>query len=219
MMCFVSRPWTLTRPSFTMSDNPAPPKKVGSLRDRIAAFEKPQASSSGPTPPPPRPKPGGLAGQWKPKQLERVAPSTEDSDTDKGGMSAGDAKHSISRVGGLKERMAALQGKGAFGAPVDSNTSKAPPLPSEQGKARVWRTVVDLPPPVAATHDEYSNDATALPASDDATTGEIVDGDSEPKAEEDLEREKRAAIAARMAKLGGARVRSLYLTHKPVLIT
>ena len=193
-----------------MSDNPTPPKKVGSLRDRIAAFEKPQASSSGPTPPPPRPKPGGLAGQWKPKQLERVALSPEDSDTDKGGMSADDARHSISRVGGLKERMAALQGKGAFGAPVDSNASKAPPLPSEQGKARVWRNVVDLPPPpaAAATKDEYNIDATPVPDSDDAAKGENVEADTEPKTEEDLERERRAAIAARMAKLGGARVRS-----------
>lgn len=195
-----------------MSDNPTPPKKVGSLRDRIAAFEKPQASSSGPTPPPPRPKPGGLAGQWKPKQLERVALSPEDSDTDKGGMSADDARHSISRVGGLKERMAALQGKGAFGAPVDSNASKAPPLPSEQGKARVWRNVVDLPPPPAATatatKDEYHIDAAPVPDSDDAAKGENVEADTEPKTEEDLERERRAAIAARMAKLGGARVRS-----------
>ena len=202
-----------------MSDNPPPPKKVGSLRDRIAAFEKPQASSSGPTPPPPRPKPGNLLGQWKPKQLERVAPPTEDSDTDKGGMSTDDARQSISRVGGLKERMAALQGKGAFGAPADSSAPKAPLLPSEQGKARVWRTVVDLPPPPAAKHDDDNNaeDATALPASDDATKEEDVDSNSEPKTEEELERERRAAIAARMAKLGGARVRSLHPTHQCVL--
>lgn len=201
-----------------MSDNPTPPKKVGSLRDRIAAFEKPQASSSAPTPPPQRPKTGNLVGQWKPKQLERVAPPTEDSDVDKGGMSAGDARHSISRVGGLKERMAALQGKGAFGVSVDQSASKAPPLPSEQGKARVWRTVVDVPPPAATTHDEYNNDATAIPSSDGAAMEESVDGDSEPKTEEDLERERRAAIAARMAKLGGARVRTLP-SHRFVLIT
>jgi hypothetical protein len=194
-----------------MSDNPAPPKKVGSLRDRIAAFEKPQASSSGPTPPPPpRPKPGNLVGQWKPKQLDRVAPSTEDSETDKAGMSPDDARQSISRVGGLKERMAALQGKGAFGAPVDPNASKAPPLPSEQGKPRVWRTVVDLPQPPAAKHVESNDDdnATNLPASDAAANEEDADGGTEPKTEEELERERRAAIAARMAKLGGARVRS-----------
>lgn len=198
-----------------MSDNPTPPKKVGSLRDRIAAFEKPQASSSAPTPPPQRPKTGNLVGQWKPKQL---APPTEDSDIDKGGMSADDARHSISRVGGLKERMAALQGKGAFGAPADQSAPKAPPLPSEQGKPRVWRTVVDLPPPAATTHDEYNNDATAIPFSDSAAKEESVDDDSEPKTEEDLERERRAAIAARMAKLGGARVRTLP-SHRYVLIT
>lgn len=206
-----------------MSDNPTPPKKVGSLRDRIAAFEKPQASSSGPTPPPPRPKPGGLVGQWKPKQLERVGLPTEDSDTDKGGMSADDARHSISRVGGLKERMAALQGKGAFGAAVDPNAPKAPPLPSEKGKARVWRNVVDLPPPTATTHDatahdEDNNDTTAVPYTDDTVKEENVDGESEPKTEEDLERERRAAIAARMAKLGGSRVRSLP-SHQFMLIT
>ena len=134
-------------------------------------------------------------------------------------MSTDDARRSISRVGGLKERMAALQGKGGFGAAVDSNAPKAPPLPSEQGKARVWRAVADLPPPAPAEHDEYNDDdaATALPASDDATKEENVDSDSEPKTEEELERERRAAIAARMAKLGGARVRSLCLTHQFVL--
>jgi myosin tail region-interacting protein MTI1 len=201
-----------------MSDNPAPPKKAGSLRDRIAAFEKPQASSSGPTPPPPRAKPGSLVGQWKPKL---VAPSAEDSDTDKGGMSTGDARQSISRGGGLRERMAALQGKGAFGAPADPNTPNAPPLPSEQGKARIWRTVVDSPPPPAAKHDEYDDDdgITTLPAADDTTKEENVDGDSEPKTEEELERERRAAIAARMAKLGGARVQYLSFSCQSVLNT
>ena len=86
-----------------MSD--PPPKKVGSLRDRIAAFEK---AGTAPTPAPaplPRPKPGHVA--WTPKPASPpTSPRRADSgDDNKGpGMSAADAKESIGKLS-LKERM------------------------------------------------------------------------------------------------------------------
>ncbi|KAG6376877.1 hypothetical protein JVT61DRAFT_903 [Boletus reticuloceps] len=117
-----ARPLTLLEPNpHLMSDQSPPPKpKPGSLRDRIAAFENKGGGAPPPGPPQPRPKPGGL--QWKPSPPspttssdhvqpgERKPPST-------GGMSASDAMESIGRGGSLRERMAALQGKGAFGGP------------------------------------------------------------------------------------------------------
>ena len=53
------------------SDAPPPPKaKPGSLRDRIAAFEK-KPDTSAPAPPAPRPKPGG--GAAKPAPVAKPA--------------------------------------------------------------------------------------------------------------------------------------------------
>ncbi|KAJ7214035.1 hypothetical protein GGX14DRAFT_306928, partial [Mycena pura] len=131
-----------------MSDTPPPPKpKPGSLRDRIAAFEKPSAPGKQ-APPPLRPKPGGVS--WKPKP---PSPSADDVAFDgdanakvvksgSGGMSASDAKESIGRGGSLKERMAALQGRGAFGG--------APPTPAPAvGSGKKW-----VPPPKAAVEEE-----------------------------------------------------------------
>ncbi|KAL0062306.1 assembly of actin patch protein [Marasmius tenuissimus] len=84
-----------------MSD-PPPKPKPGSLRDRIAAFEKAPSSGSSPSggAPPPRPKPGGLT--WKPKPKEVTPPSSPGKDGEKekagggvGGMSALDARQTI----------------------------------------------------------------------------------------------------------------------------
>ncbi|KAJ7094217.1 hypothetical protein C8R43DRAFT_828052, partial [Mycena crocata] len=133
-----------------MSDTPPPPKpKPGSLRDRIAAFEKPSSGSSAPAPPPLRPKPAGTVS-WKPKP---PSPPTENTTfsaggegdaaptAKTGGMSASDAKESIGRGGSLKDRMAALQGRGAFGAPAP------PPAPIPKGKK--W-----VPPPKPVEEEE-----------------------------------------------------------------
>ena len=132
-------------------------------------------------------------------------------------MSASDAKESISRGGTLKERMAALQGKGAFGDP--SPALSVPPKPViEKPK---WKP----PPRVAsppAIDDGVAGRAasrsppprrTASPSSDvlskanegeaDAAATEGDQGITEPEEEE---RQRRAAIAARMARLGGARI-------------
>ncbi|KAG6816408.1 hypothetical protein H0H87_006212 [Tephrocybe sp. NHM501043] len=206
-----------------MSDQPTPPKpKPGSLRDRIAAFEKPVGSAAPAPAPVPRPKPGGIS--WKPKQPSPPSsPSTSDASFERkvGGMSASDAKESIKTGGSLKERMAALQNRGGFGAPPPV----APKPPVEKPK---WK-----PPPVIAPVDKDDDDE---PSRDDdgpklspplrkstsderptedgdkAETGppaEETEGESGEAAEtdpEEEERQRRAAIAARMARLGGARV-------------
>jgi hypothetical protein len=130
-----------------MSDPPpAPAKKVGSLRDRIAQFEQ-QSQSSGPAGPAPgAPAPGRFkTREWKPRPKTPPSPASnanasasanagagsedagsgvasgeasvvgdgEKSRGGSGGMSASDAKETIGRAGGsLKERMAALRGRG-----------------------------------------------------------------------------------------------------------
>lgn len=242
-----------------MADEEPPRPKPGSLKDRIKQFEQ---SSSTPAagPPPLRPKPGTL-GQWKPKQVDPPSPTKQtasastsqdvaahtahaDDDAVKhgegGGMSASDAMSSITKGGGsLKERMAALQGKGAFGESGASNAAAAPPLPN-QGKPRVWRSspappiepkVKEEAPGDVQAGDEAHEEAAASPHHDDeeaaAQPGEAVEGDGEPKTEEEQERERRAAIAARMARLGGARlgmpvgfgVAAKGLTGKPAIPT
>jgi hypothetical protein len=209
-----------------MSD--PPPKKVGSLRDRIAAFEnKGGTPAPAAAPPAPRPKPGGIS--WKPKAPSppsspgAAAPTTPDeAPAKRAGMSAADAKESIGLGGSLRDRMAALQGKAAFGAPA------APP-PKPTGDKPKWK-----PPPVVpvapAIGDDGEDDAPApAPApvpvvspplvSNVRALGEEDAGSDAPpvvedqapaeegeKDPEDEERERRAAIAARMARLGGARI-------------
>ncbi|KAF9240233.1 hypothetical protein BU15DRAFT_22982, partial [Melanogaster broomeanus] len=128
-----------------MSDQSSPPKpKPGSLRDRIAAFENKGASSAAPGPAAPpvvRPKPGGLP--WKPK-VPSPPSSPDHAQTGErkiapaGGMSASDAMESIGRGGTLKERMAALQGRGAFGG-------APPPMPPKPVEKPKWK-----PPPVVS---------------------------------------------------------------------
>jgi myosin tail region-interacting protein MTI1 len=213
-----------------MSDPAPPPKpKPGSLRDRIAAFEKKPEAPSPSHPLAPRPKPGGQ--QWKPRP--RTPPesaasgggagtSTKESGIERrfgGGMSASDAKESISQGSSLKDRMAALQGKGAFGQP-------APPPPKPSGDKPRWK-----PPPKPISLPQEENEGLASPpyeapeftkspsikpseddsvpkvsaSSEDRAEGGDEEGGDEPDPEEE-ERQRRAAIAARMARLGGARV-------------
>lgn len=159
-------------------------------------------------------------------------------------MNAADAKESITRAGGsLKERMAALQGRGAFGASAPPPTA---PKPAAENKPK-WKPPpqvaqvpalggdddddvqdvqdadtgeghpstspkppsVKSPPPIvrspdsgAAAEREEEEDAEVKETSADA--GDQGSGEKEVDEEEE-ERQKRAAIAARMAKLGGAR--------------
>jgi myosin tail region-interacting protein MTI1 len=199
----------------TMSDqlSSSPPQKPkpGSLRDRIAVFEKSATAptSVGQAPPPPRAKPSGFAS-WKAKGPS--PPSSPSSQTidhaaspslkASGTMSASDAKESIRGGGGsLKDRMAALQGKGAFGAP-------SPPLgPKPAAEKPRWKP----PPAVAApidNHDGTGDEPSKPIAEEEATstalsTGGGIEGSADPEEEE---QQRRAAIAARMARLGGARL-------------
>ncbi|KXN80669.1 SH3 domain-containing protein C23A1.17 [Leucoagaricus sp. SymC.cos] len=218
-----------------MSDSPTstPPKpKPGSLRDRIAAFENKAQASTGPDrgPPPPRPKPAGFAA-WKPKQPSPPSSPNPKSTNDNGGgggvaggMNAADAKESITRAGGsLKERMAALQGKGAFGAPAPPPTApkpaverpkwKPPPLvvqqpavgeeADEEGERKSNPPSIKSPPPIIRSpiSDEAEEPKEAGTEAEEGADAEPAQVD-----EEEEERQRRAAIAARMAKLGGARI-------------
>ncbi|KAH8832731.1 hypothetical protein DL96DRAFT_675426 [Flagelloscypha sp. PMI_526] len=107
-------------------------------------------------------------------------------------------------AGSLKERMALLQGKGAFGA---SGNPKPPPPPKPE-KPYKWKIPSqDEDKPVVAPLD--------TPATEEGTTeqAQTVKHDSpqpaeaalEPEPEDDEESARRAALAARMAKLGGAK--------------
>ncbi|KAJ6585518.1 hypothetical protein B0H19DRAFT_871453, partial [Mycena capillaripes] len=146
-----------------MSDAPPPPKpKPGSLRDRIAAFEKPSTSTENARAPPPlRPKPAGGVS-WKPKPPSPPADNATFTAAAEGeggavkssvgsGMSASDAKESIGRGGSLKDRMAALQGRGAFGA-------STPPAAPVVGTGKKW-----VPPPKPPVEEEEEEEAVVTP--------------------------------------------------------
>ena len=131
-------------------------------------------------------------------------------------MSASDAKESISRGGTLRERMAALQGKGAFGDPspalsvspkpvIEKPKWKPPPRasPPPINDGAAGRAASPSPPPrrtVSPSSDVLSK---ADEGEADAVATEGDRGSPEPEEEE---RQRRAAIAARMARLGGARI-------------
>lgn len=139
-----------------------------------------------------------------------------------GGMSASDAKESIGKGGSLRERMAALQGRGAFGAPPP------PVAPKPAIERPKWKP----PPPVASPSpddrlekDDVPRKAPEIPSKlpdsippqpssieDEPNAPSVAGAVSEPEEQaaeadpEDEERQRRAAIAARIARLGGARV-------------
>jgi myosin tail region-interacting protein MTI1 len=211
-----------------MSDSPPPVKpKPGSLRDRIAAFEQKPAPST-PAAPLARPKPGNLS-QWKPR-----APSPPDSQPatsrNDSNMSASDAKESITKGGSLKERMALLQGLGAFGggqpaAPPPKLAEKpkwkpppqvtlAPPVIGDDGDDdSVSSGVVDTKPPISPIKAPSDDVVAALskPPPPVQEGSSEIEGEIPTKGEEEVdpeeeERQRRAAIAARMARLGGTRV-------------
>ena len=237
-----------------------PPRKVGSLRDRIAQFEAKPAAPA----PPPKPTVAKKSWAWKEKQAEAqsnqaaepavAAPeassslavaaidaepiaSSSSSQPDQSdptpkpvpvpaGMSAEDAKAAISQGGGLKARLAALQGSGFGATPAEGSAPPPPP----GGKPRVWKKVVvphepiyTNPPRRESEDDEgvirEEEEQEAKPIArhpDESETAEdtLVTTNEEPEAEEEEaekdpeeeERQRRAAIAARMARLGGARV-------------
>ena len=146
-------------------------------------------------------------------------------------MSASDAKESITKGGGgsLKDRMAALQGKGAFGAPapplapkpaVDKPRWKPPPaVPAVDNDGHHEGVVDESPdaaiaaaldrkksPPVSVKSGESLDLPKPITEGEETSVAEptaCAEGDADPEEEE---RQRRAAIAARMARLGGARL-------------
>lgn len=201
-----------------MADESPPPKKIGSLRDRIAAFEKQSASNTPPNPPPTRPKPGNIS--WKPKQTSPPpSPSNKDKEQAspvpaKSSMSAADAKESIGQGISLKDRMAALQGKGGFGPttpPPKPMSEKpkwkpppkpvSPPSPSEEKAPVDFETVIRSPPLYTDPTETPSEERT-----ESTEQGDLDEGEESKEDPEEEERQRRAAIAARMQRLGGARI-------------
>ncbi|CAK5272351.1 unnamed protein product [Mycena citricolor] len=229
-----------------MSD---PPKPM-SLRERIAAFEKQsqaQSQSSAAPPPPPASSSRGKVS-WKPRQRTPSPPRNEpDNSIDttastasadvggvvkssaSSGMSASDAREAVRAAGGsLKERMAALQGRGGFGGGGGDAGGTTPPAPVV-GTGRRW-----VPPPKPAPEPEAEGDVDGAKAEQEGERGDTVaaeirvtpeggdtekaglksddlgagdaDVDESERDPEELERERRAAIAARMSRLGGSRV-------------
>jgi myosin tail region-interacting protein MTI1 len=196
-----------------MSDEqPTPQKKVGSLRDRIAAFEKQSTAQPAPPPPVPRAKPAGIS--WKPKQpsppsspshndVEQVTNIVPGSRT--GGMSAADARESIGQGGSLKERMAALQGKGAFGAPPPPTV---PPKPAtEKPKWKPPQPISSSSPLIEADQQDPDSESVHAEAPQLSEAVESTDK-AETKLEdpEEEERLRRAAITARLQRLGGSKI-------------
>jgi len=144
-------------------------------------------------------------------------------------MSASDAKESITKGGSLKERMAALQGLGVLGG---GPAAALPPKPAEKPK---WKPPPQVAVVSPVTGDDDAADGAEAdnkpvispisPPSDDIVAalskhpqpapiqegqseveGEApVAGEEPPDANEE-ERQRRAAIAARMARLGGMKV-------------
>jgi len=127
--------------------------------------------------------------------------------------------------------MAALQGKGAFGAPpsvapkpaVDKPRWKPPPVvhapvddsdhPAGESTANIAAAVErTISPPVAVKPQEniVRAEGEGTPSSPPAAGSGEGEGDdtaeSGPADPEEEERQRRAAIAARMARLGGARL-------------
>lgn len=190
-----------------MSETQSPKPKPGSLRDRIAAFENANKSAA-PTPAPaPRSKPSTLQS-WKPKVPS--PPQSPESERKSSGMSASDAMESIGKGVSLKERMAALQGKGAFGG------AAPPPMPPKPSEKPRWKPPPQVSPPadeVAPTSDPVDIQGSPSPTPGDPDQDNVEtehdaqqdDAETEQDPEEE-ERQRRAAIAARMARLGGARV-------------
>ena len=143
-------------------------------------------------------------------------------------MSASDARESIRQGGSLKDRMAALQGRGAFGGGAAPSPSPPPPSAPPLVQKPKWKPP---PPPVVVpaegeervvstgdvedragqvdvvvdVGDEHENRGQEEGQEKEEEQGQAQAQGDQPDPEED-ERQRRAAIAARMAKLGGARV-------------
>ncbi|KAH7096416.1 hypothetical protein BKA62DRAFT_510528 [Auriculariales sp. MPI-PUGE-AT-0066] len=219
-----------------MSDS-APAKKVGSLRDRIAMFDKKPEADVAPAPASAPGGPRGKLGAWKPKPIERepvasneglnksepsttvgASSSTRESNdstpavaperSGSKGMSAADARESITKGGAMsmKERMAALSGRGGFGGPPPPGPATPKSAFKRAPASHDGEEDPSPEPGVVDNVDEGNVVTTSHEAFEGALSEEEAEGEPVEKSEEELERERRAAIAARMARLGGTRV-------------
>lgn len=123
------------------------------------------------------------------------------------GMSAADAQTSIGKGGSLKERMAALQGAGAFGKSDD--TKPAAPAPS----GKVWKRPTATEPEEG--EDAEGEEGTVKSPLEEGGDGLDEAGAPEERTEEEEEKARKAAIAARMAKLGARGPMSMAIPPKP----
>lgn len=214
---------------FTAAQNkPSPPPPVKSkpaaggltwsqrqkLRQEQEAKEKESTIATSPTTSTPIASPGPSIPESKQRD---DAENKEEQGT---AMSAADALSSISKGGSLKERMAALQGVGAFGG---AEKKPAPPAPT----GKVWkRPTVQEKEPEPEGDMEAENQSPEkglthkpLPSSEEAREPESDTKDEvakEEETEEEQEKARRAAIAARMAKLGARGPMGMMPPAKPV---
>ncbi|WRT67866.1 uncharacterized protein IL334_004840 [Kwoniella shivajii] len=190
------------------------------LRQEQEAKERESNPNPTSTPAAHAPAPAPVPSQPAPitsKEPAASQPKDEEKKDEGKGMSAADALSSITKGGSLKERMAALQGQGAFGSnstPNEESKSTAPP-PVSSGK--VWkRPPAPEPEPEADTQDTTEQidrpesvrspiaeqgDSIAHPR-EEGSTEEQAEREEDDEDEEEKEKARRAAIAARMAKLG-----------------
>nr|ODN93909.1 hypothetical protein L203_00077 [Cryptococcus depauperatus CBS 7841] len=218
-----------TPPVASVTTNPDSPAQPQSMKDRLAFFQAAQNKTAPPPPIKPKPATGGLT--WSQRQklrqeqeakekeqaeakgeipLASAAVSSSESTTTNdrksepqdSEMSAADALTSITKGGSLKERMAALQGSGAFGG-----GTTAPSLPASSGK--IWKRP-SVPDPVPNTEEEAEGlESLVRVRSPETEDKDTLDKEAkeqstkgEDQTEEDEEKARRAAIAARMARLG-----------------
>ncbi|TYJ58565.1 hypothetical protein B9479_000775 [Cryptococcus floricola] len=170
------------------------------LRQEQEAKEREEAAARGESapapvsaaPPPTLPEPV----QQAPKEQQEGA-----------GMSTADAVSSITKGGSLKDRMAALQGSGAFG-----QQQEKPPPPAPSGKVWSRPAAPPQPDPEVAEGEEG-----ASPLEGDETVPEGTEATlDDDESEEAQEKARKAAITARLAKLGARGPMGVMPTAPPV---
>ncbi|ODO10042.1 hypothetical protein I350_02267 [Cryptococcus amylolentus CBS 6273] len=227
-----SPPATTTKPP-TADDGEE--KRPQSMKERLAFFAAAQDKPA-PPPIKPKPAAGGLTWSQRQKlRQEQEAKEREEAaargesapapvsaapaptlpepveqapkeQQEGAGMSTADAVSSITKGGSLKDRMAALQGSGAFG-----QQQEKPPPPAPSGK--VWSRPAAPPQPdteVAKGEEGASREGDGtVPEGTEATH-------DDEESEEAKEKARKAAITARLAKLGARGPMGVMPTAPPV---
>ncbi|WVQ73144.1 hypothetical protein IAR50_002708 [Cryptococcus sp. DSM 104548] len=172
------------------------------LRQEQEAKEREEAAARGESAPPPVsavPAPAATLPESEkaPKEQQEGA-----------GMSAADAVSSITKGGSLKDRMAALQGSGAFG---QQEEKPAPPAPS----GKVW-TRPAAPPQPEPEQVEGEDGASPAERDESLPEGTEAGAQDDEESEEAKEKARKAAITARLAKLGARGPMGVMPTAPPV---